>query len=65
MPPQFLWCARCHTAFTFNGPHFERAAGGKPAIRHDCGALNEVKPHGMSEAGYELWKVIGEVRPMH
>ena len=30
-----------------------------------CGALNELVPNGMSEDGYELWKVIGEVRPAH
>jgi hypothetical protein len=39
---------------------------GKLTVRHqDCAALNEVKPNGVSQVGYELWKVVGEVRPMH
>jgi hypothetical protein len=63
---QLLWCHRCSTAFVFTGARFEHAVGGKPAIRHeDCGALNEIAPNGMSEDGFELWKVVGEVEPMH
>ena len=65
MPLQLLWCARCRTAFTFTGARVERARGGKLAIRHECGALNELAPNGKSEDGYELWKVVGHVRPMH
>ena len=66
MPLQILWCARCHTAFTFTGARVERTVGGKLAARHtDCGAVNELAPNGTSEAGYELWKVVGEVRPVH
>jgi hypothetical protein len=65
-PLQIVWCARCHTAFTFAGPRFERAAGGKLTVRHqDCGALNKIAQNGMSEDGYELWKVVGEVPAMH
>jgi hypothetical protein len=41
-PVQILWCARCHTAFTFTGARVEHAAGGKPGIRHEYGALNEL-----------------------
>ena len=38
----------------------------KLAIRHlQCGALNELAPHGVSEDGHELWKVVGEVRAIH
>ena len=38
----------------------------KLAIRHlQCGVLNELAPNGMSEGGYELWKVVGEVQPAH
>ena len=66
MTLQFFWCARCHTAFTFTGPHFERAVDGKLAVRHkDCGALNELARSGATEQGHELWKVVGEVRPAH
>jgi hypothetical protein len=66
MSLQFLWCARCHTAFTFTGARVERATGGKPAVRHlECGALNELAAHGVSNDGHELWKVIGEVEPAH
>ena len=57
---------RCSTAFVFTGARVEPAPAGKLAVRHeDCGALNELASNGMSEAGYELWKVIGEVRPVH
>ena len=38
---------------------------GKLGFRHNCGALNELAPNGMSEDGYELWKVVGEVRSVH
>jgi hypothetical protein len=66
MNPQILWCARCHTVFTFTGARVERTAGGKLARRHeDCGALNELPPNGESEDGSELWKVVGEVRHVH
>ena len=65
MPLQILWCARCRTAFTFTGARVERTGGGKLAVRHECGARNEIASNGMSEAGYELWKVVGEVRPVH
>jgi hypothetical protein len=64
-PVQLLWCQRCRTAFTFTGARTEHATGGKLAVRHECGALNEIAPNGMSEAGYELWKVVGEVQPAH
>jgi hypothetical protein len=38
----------------------------KLAIRHlQCGAFNELAPHGVSEDGHELWKVVGEVRAIH
>jgi len=47
---QFLWCARCSTAFTFTATRVEHAQGGKIAIRRlECGALNEIAPNGMSE----------------
>jgi hypothetical protein len=65
MPLQVLWCACCHTAFTFTGARTKRTAGGKLAIRHECGALNQIVPYGMSEDGRELYKVVGEVRPVH
>jgi hypothetical protein len=26
---------------------------------------DKTAPNGMSEDGYELWKVVGEVEPMH
>jgi hypothetical protein len=66
MPLQILWCARCSTAFTFTGARVERTQGGKLTVRHqDCGALNELAPNGTSEDGDELWKVVGEARPVH
>ena len=65
MPLQILWCARCRTAFTFTGARVERAAGGKPAVRHECGALNEIAPNGVTKDGQELWKVVGEIQPTH
>jgi hypothetical protein len=56
---QFLWCARCSTAFTFTGTRVEHAQGGKTAIRRlECSALNEIAPNGMSEGGYELYRVV-------
>jgi hypothetical protein len=54
MPSQILWCARCKTGFTFTGARVERAIGGKSAIRHECGALNELAPNGVSEDSYGL-----------
>jgi flavoprotein len=66
MPLQILWRARCRTAFTFTGARVKRTAGGKLAVRcQDCGAINEIMPHGTSEDGRELYKVVGEVRPAH
>jgi hypothetical protein len=65
MSLQFLWCARCRTAFTFTGARVERATGGKAAVRHKCGALNELAPNGTSEDGDKLWKVVGEIEPAH
>ena len=63
---QILWCARCHTAFTFTGARVERVADGKLTVRHqDCGALNEIAPYGTSEDGRELYKVVGEVESGH
>jgi hypothetical protein len=54
-PVQILWCARCCTGFTFTGARVEHAAGGKLAIRHECGAVNEIAPMGKTEDGRELW----------
>jgi hypothetical protein len=48
---QILWCARCNTAFTFTGARVERAAAGKLAIRHECGAINEIAPTGKTKDG--------------
>jgi len=62
---QILWCARCNTAFTFTGARVERAAAGKLAIRHECGAINEIAPTGKTKDGRELFKVVGEVRSVH
>jgi hypothetical protein len=63
---QILWCAHCRTAFTFAGARVEHAQGGRLAVRHlECGAVNEIAPNGTSEDGYELWRVVGEVRPVH
>jgi hypothetical protein len=61
---QLLWCARCRVPITFIGAHAERTEGGKLAIRHlDCGALNELRPNGISDDGHKLWKVVGEIAP--
>jgi len=50
----------------FTGARVEREEGGKLAVRHsDCGALNEIAPNGMSEDGRELYRVVGEVEPIH
>jgi hypothetical protein len=65
MSLQILWCARCRTAFTFTGAHIEHAVGGKLAVRRDCGALNELAHNGTSEDSVELWKVVGEIEPVH
>jgi hypothetical protein len=60
---QILWCASCHSGFTFTGARVERTAGGKLALRHECGAVNEIAANGKTEDGRALWKVVGEVAP--
>jgi hypothetical protein len=54
---QIAWCARCRTAFTFTGTRVERTEPGRLAVRHDCGAFNELAPNGLSEDGHELYVV--------
>jgi hypothetical protein len=66
MPPlQILWCARCGTAFTFTGARVERTVGGKLAVRHECGALNEIAVKGKTDEGHDLHRVVGEVEAAH
>jgi hypothetical protein len=65
IPVQILLCARCRTAFTFTGARVERTEAGKLAVRHqDCAALNELASNGMTEGGRELYKAVGELRPV-
>ena len=66
MSLQFLWCARCRTAFTFTGAGVDQAAGATLAVRQlDCGALNEIVVAGETEEGDDFYRVVGEVEPTH
>jgi hypothetical protein len=53
------------TAFAFTGARVERAANRKLAVRHKCGALNEIAVKGETEEGHDLNTVVGEMGSVH
>jgi len=65
MPLQILWCTRCSDRLPFTGARVERAAGSKLAVRHECGALNEIAVKGETQEGQDLYRVVGEVETAH